>query len=67
MLKKVKELKKYAKYIASKAKKSAKPLARKILSESVKLERMYENEAKKVLNKRRTTKKKSKRKTKKRR
>ncbi|KKQ17617.1 MAG: hypothetical protein US31_C0017G0011 [Berkelbacteria bacterium GW2011_GWA1_36_9] len=49
MLKKVKELKKYARVVASKAEAKARPLARKILLGSIKLERMLENEAKKLL------------------
>jgi len=39
----------YAREIARKSRKKAKPLARKILSESIKLERMMEEEAKKAL------------------
>ena len=57
---KIKTLVRYAKSIASKAKKKGKPLARKILSESIKLERMMESKAKKVINKK-TAKKKGKR------
>jgi len=39
----------YAREIARKSRKKAKPLARKILSESIKRERMMEEEAKKAL------------------
>ena len=46
---KVKTLVRYAKGVAKKAKKKGKPVARKILSESIKLERMIEGEAKKIL------------------
>ena len=59
MLKRVKELKKYAKYVASKARAKAKPIARSILLESIKLERMLENEAKKALSEKRTVRKKA--------
>jgi hypothetical protein len=47
---KIRTLVGYSRAIARKAKKKAKPLARKILSESIKLERIMESEAKKVLN-----------------
>ena len=46
---KVKTLVRYAKVVAKKAKKKGKPVARKILPESIKLERMIEGEAKKIL------------------
>ena len=49
MRKKIKILVKYSREIARRAKKKAKPVARKILSESIKLERIMEAEAKKVL------------------
>ena len=53
---KIKTLVKYAKFVASKAKKKGKPLARKVLTESIKLERMMEAEAKKVLSKKKKRK-----------
>lgn len=53
---KVKTLVRYAKVVAKKAKKKGKPVARKILSESIKLERMIEGEAKKILSEKRKKK-----------
>tara|TARA_Y100000034_G_scaffold107718_1_gene137540 strand:+ start:394 stop:624 length:231 start_codon:yes stop_codon:yes gene_type:complete len=48
-MKKVKMFVRQARGIAKRAKKKAKPLARRILNESIKLERLMEREAKKVL------------------
>ena len=45
----IKRMANYARDIVRKSRRKAKPLARKILSESIKLERMMESEAKKVL------------------
>jgi len=55
---KIKAVVKYARDIVRKSRRKAKPLARKILSESIKLERMMEAEAKKRLNKKPVKKKK---------
>lgn len=66
-MEKIKTLVKYAKGIAITAKKRGKPMARKILSESIKLERLMEREAKKALSDKRNPKKKVKRKKAKRR
>ena len=57
---KINSLVKYAKEIARKSKKKAKPVARKILSESIKLERIMEAEAKKMLNEKKKSKKRRK-------
>lgn len=56
-MKRIKTLVKYARGVARTAKKKAKPAARRILKESIKLERLMEREAKKAL----ATKKKPKR------
>jgi anti-sigma factor ChrR (cupin superfamily) len=61
-MKKIRTLIKYARGIASTAKKKAKPMARKILDESIKLERVMEAEAKKVLRDNKPKRKKAKRK-----
>ncbi|MBS3143335.1 hypothetical protein J4446_00440 [Candidatus Woesearchaeota archaeon] len=60
-MKKINTLVRYAKAVARAAKKKGKPMARKVLAESIKLERFMEAEAKKVLNSRKAAKKKSKR------
>jgi hypothetical protein len=57
-MKKIRNLVKYARGIAKVAKKKAKPMARKILNESIKLERMMEAEAKKMLSKKSKKKRK---------
>ena len=54
----IKRMANYARDIVRKSRRKAKPLARKILSESIKLERMMEAEAKKRLNKKPVKKKK---------
>ena len=61
-MKKIRTLIKYARGIAKTAKKKAKPMVRKILDESIKLERMMEEEAKKVLRDKKPKRKKAKRK-----
>ena len=61
-MKKIRTLIKYARGIAKTAKKKVKPMARKILDESIKLERMMEAEAKKVLRDKKPKRKKAKRK-----
>jgi len=61
-MEKIKTLVKYARGVARTAKKKGKPLARKILTESIKLERLMEREAKKVLSDKKKPKRKIKRK-----
>ena len=59
-MEKIKSLIKYAKGVVKTAKKKGKPLARKILDESIKLERLMEKEAKKALAGKKRVKKKRK-------